>query len=93
MKKDTSLQVINTKLLTEDSSNLLATPVKIRQLKDAKRLLSKLITEFQKGTIKSREAKDLCYLIVSYVNIAKDIDLEERIKSLEENLWKTLRVD
>ena len=86
MNKGNSLQVINSEQVTEESSTLLDKPVKIRQLKDAKRLLSKLITEFQKGTIKSREAKDLCYLVVSYVQIAKDVDIEDRLKVLEENL-------
>lgn len=86
MNKGNGLQVINSKELIENQSTLLTKPVKIRHLKDAKRLLSKLITEFQKGTIKSREAKDLCYLVISYVQIAKDVDIEDRLKVLEDNL-------
>ena len=79
----TPMQLIETKQVT---STLLGKPVKIRQLKDAKRLLSKLITEFQKGTINGRAAKDLTYLVISFVQIAKDIDLEDRIQALEDQI-------
>ena len=84
--RSSQLQVINPKEDIGNNVTLLDKPVRIRKLKDAKRLLSRLIHEFQKGTINNRDAKDLCYLIVSFVQIAKDVDLEERINQLEERV-------
>lgn len=54
-------------------------------MKDAQRLLSRLIHEFQKGTLDDRWAKTLCYLVTAYVSVAKDSELEERLRRLEEH--------
>ncbi|MBK9097533.1 MAG: hypothetical protein IPM14_05265 [bacterium] len=61
-------------------------PVKITKVSDAKRLLSKLIYKLQTGEITGQEAKDLTYLLISYVNIVKEIEIENRLKSLEEKI-------
>ena len=58
-------------------------PVKVRKLKDAKRLLSRLIVQLQAGTIAGQDAKDLCYLLSTFVQIVRDADLEQRIEKLE----------
>lgn len=58
-------------------------PIKIRKLKDAKRLLSRLIYNFQQGSITGRDAKDLTYLLISYVNICGQTEFEERLIKLE----------
>jgi hypothetical protein len=59
-------------------------PVKVVKISDAKRLLSKLIYKLQTGEIAGQEAKDMTYLLISYVNMVKDIEFENRIKLLEE---------
>jgi hypothetical protein len=87
MKGDNSLKVINTKGLNkgaDDKNSLFGTAIRIKTLKDARRLLGKLIYEFQKGNIHNQDAKDLTYMLISYVAILKDSELEERLIALEE---------
>ena len=59
-------------------------PVKVTKISDAKRLLSKLIYKLQIGEIEGQSAKDMTYLLISYVNMIKDIEFETRLKELEE---------
>ena len=59
-------------------------PVKVIKISDAKRLLSKLIYKLQTGEIEGQAAKDMTYLLISYVNMIKDLEFEERLKQLEE---------
>jgi hypothetical protein len=40
----------------------------------------------QSGQIENTQAKDLCYLLTSYVNIYKVVDIEHRITELETKL-------
>ena len=61
-------------------------PIKVTKLSHAKRLLSKLIYKLQTGEVSGQEAKDMTYLLISYVNIVKDIEIEERLKLLEEKV-------
>lgn len=58
----------------------------LTNLKSAKRLMSKLISSFISGKISNQNAKDLAYLVSTYVSIAKDSEIEGRIKMLEEKL-------
>ncbi len=67
----------------ERVSPLLGRPIRVNTQQKARQLLSRLILEFQKGTIKNKDAKDLCYLIISYVNVSTQTDIEERVKKLE----------
>ena len=60
----------------------------IRNVKDAKKMLSKLIHAFQMGKVMSDQAKTLCYLIISYVQIIRDADFEERLIKLEQQKGK-----
>ena len=76
-----SLQIVETKKLVNSY-----TPIKVTNLKNAKRLLSKLIYELQAGTIDNQTAKDLTYLLVSFVNVFKQYEMERRISELEERL-------
>lgn len=62
--------------------------IRVTDLKTAKRLLSKLIYQFQKKEIDSQYAKDLTYLLTSYVNFHKVIDIEQRIIELETKMEK-----
>lgn len=61
-------------------------PVKVTKISDAKRLLSKLIYKLQIGEVSGQEAKDMTYLLISYVNIVKDIELEKRLQIIEEKI-------
>ena len=58
----------------------------VTDLRKAKRLLSKLISEFIKGGIDNRDAKDLAYLVSVLITAIKEVDIEARIKALEENI-------
>ena len=73
-----SLQIVKPKNLNEGY-----TPIKVTNLKNAKRLLSKLIYELQTGKIDNQTAKDLTYLLVSFVNVFKQYEMEGRISELE----------
>jgi hypothetical protein len=55
----------------------------IHSVKDAQKMLARLIHAFQCGKVDGTEAKTLCYLLISYSQLVKDHDFEERIKALE----------
>ena len=59
-----------------------------RNVNDAKRILSKLISEFIKGTIEDNRAKTLCYLLNSYVSITRETDFESRLSEVEKIMEK-----
>ena len=59
-------------------------PIRVRNLRDAKKLLSRLLVSFQRGEVEGREAKDLAYLLSVFVQVVKDAELEKRIDRLEE---------
>jgi hypothetical protein len=73
-----SLQIVEPKKLKQGY-----TPIKVTNLKNAKRLLSKLIYELQAGTIDNQTAKDLTYLLVSFVNVFKPYEMEKRVSEIE----------
>lgn len=58
-------------------------PVPVKNVKDASKLLGRLIKHFQEGTVESSFAKTLCYLLQTFVNIHAQSSLEERIERLE----------
>lgn len=60
--------------------------VKVTSLKQAKRLLSRLIYDLQTGVIDNQTAKDLTYLLVSYVNVFKQYEIEKRIDEIEKRI-------
>lgn len=72
--------------LTYTGSNIagkIEKPIKVTKISDAKRLLSKLIYKLQSGEVTGQDAKDMTYLLISYVNIVKDIELEQRLLEIE----------
>jgi len=83
MKKNIELKNKSLQLYTSKAVNGSYTPIKVTNLKNAKRLLSKLIYELQAGTIEGQRAKDLCYLLISYVNVFKSYEIENRLTELE----------
>jgi hypothetical protein len=58
-------------------------PIKVNKLKDGRRLLSRLIHQLQTGQVSGQVAKDLCYLLTTYVNVFRTAELEQRIEALE----------
>lgn len=58
-------------------------PGRLTNLKDAKRLCSRLIRSFIKGEVSGNDAKTLSYLLSTYVTIAQGSDIEERLDELE----------
>lgn len=77
------LKVVSLDKVNEGYSPIIEKPVRIRAVKDAKRLLSKLIYEFQIGRLSSQPAKDLTYMLINYVNICTQVEFEERLQKLE----------
>ena len=67
-------------------TTLFARPIRIKKIDDARRLLSRLILALQKKQIAGRDAKDLCYIVVSYVNVASETDLEKRVEEIEKQI-------
>ena len=56
---------------------------KVLKPKDIRRLMSKLIIGFCRGTIKSEQAKTLTYLCSQFIVITQAVELEERLTNLE----------
>ncbi len=65
--------------------------MRVRNIQDARRLLSRLILQLQTGAIEGRQAKDLTYILISYVQIARESDLEVRLEELERALEERMR--
>ena len=86
--KEKVKQFIDKNKVSNSTTPLLDKPIRIRKIKDAKRLLSKLIYELQTGKIQSQQAKDLTYLLISFVNITTATEFESRLKSLEDQTTK-----
>ena len=61
-------------------------PVKVTNVKQAKKLLSKLIYGLQTGEIEGRKAKDLTYLLSVFITIIKETEFEKRLNELESKL-------
>ena len=61
-------------------------PVEVHNVRGAKRLLSRLITQLQNDEVEDRKAKSICYLLQVYVTIHKETETEERIAELERKL-------
>lgn len=61
----------------------------VKNARDARRLLSTIISEFRQGIIQGTDAKTLCYLLSTYVQIQQASELEERLVKLEQAAEKT----
>ena len=61
-------------------------PIRVRNLKDAKKLIGRLLVAFQREEIDGRNAKDLAYLLTVFIQIVKDVELDERLTKLENNI-------
>jgi len=56
---------------------------RIRTVNDAKAVLARLIQAFQEQRIDDTPAKTLTYMLISFVNICRDSDMEQRLTELE----------
>ena len=70
----------------KDTPPLLVKPIRVNTIKQAKKLLSRLIWQLQTEEIKSQKAKDITYLLSVFLTVIRDSELEERIKTLEERI-------
>jgi len=59
---------------------------KVTNVKEARRLLSKIIECFCKGTLDNKDAKDLCYILSVFITVIKETEFDERLQALEEKL-------
>jgi hypothetical protein len=66
-----------------ESTPLIEGNIRLRNIRDARRFLSKVILKFNQRGIKDSDAKTICYLLNCYVNITRDSDFENRLISLE----------
>jgi len=57
-----------------------------KNINDAKRILSKLISGFIRGEIEDTKAKTLCYLLTVYVSVIRETELEKRISEIEKTI-------
>ena len=61
-------------------------PRKITGIKPARRLLAHIIYEFQRGAVRTEDAKTLAYLLIKYGELYKVetlAEMDERIERLE----------
>ena len=63
------------KVLTaqEDKDTPPGNPIRVKKNTDAKRLLSRLIYQLQKGEITGQDAKDLCYLLSTFITLSQSL--------------------
>ena len=91
MTKKASLKLMQTnrnKELKQDTpltglEGLIPKTKKTLKPKDIQRLMSKLISGFCQGKIKSDEAKTLTYLCSQYISITQTVNFENRLTELE----------
>jgi len=65
-------------------------PVKVYSLKQAKKLLSRIIYRYQLDEIEAQKARTLTYLLSIFIAVVKESDLEQRLESLEDKLGISL---
>ena len=58
--------------------------VRLKDTRDALKLLVRLINERYNGEISGRKSRDLGYLVKAYLDAFKQCEFEERIAKLEE---------
>jgi len=66
--------------------SIIEKPRKITGIKPARRLLAHIIYEFQRGAVRTEDAKTLAYLLIKYGELYKVetlAELDERIIRLE----------
>jgi len=59
---------------------------KVTNVKEARRLLSKIIECFCKKTLDNKDAKDLTYILSVFIMVVKETEFDERLTELEKKL-------
>lgn len=62
---------------------LFGRPVKVKTAEDASKLMTKVISEFQKGTVSNKDAKDCAFLVSAFLSTCKGTEFEHRLDHLE----------
>ncbi|MFH1528428.1 MAG: hypothetical protein ABIG69_17625 [Bacteroidota bacterium] len=85
MRKNTnSFQVIELKRDGETPPiKIFNREIRYLKAKDVRRAMSKLISEYCKGSIASEEAKTLTHMFSTYIQILSATSFEERLETLE----------
>lgn len=63
----------------------LETIINVATIKDATKLMGRIIKQYQLGTITSEQAKTLSYLLQTYVNSFKMMEIEEQLTEYEKD--------
>lgn len=63
-------------------------PVRLKKIDDCRKLLARLILEFQRGNVQNRDMKDLCYALITYANIAGQVDFQAQLDELRKRVEK-----
>jgi hypothetical protein len=63
----------------------------VRTAKDAKKMLGKLIHAFQFGHIDNMQARTLTYMLISFAQMVKDTEFEERLEAVEKQADRNVR--
>lgn len=58
-------------------------PVRVQNVKDAERLLAKVLLQLQKGEISESMARAMAYVANSYAKMFEISEMEKRIETLE----------
>ncbi len=84
-----NLQLVQPERTSTDSPPLIAGKIpKVRSLKQAKRLMSKLISSFVAGEISANDSKTLAYLVSTFIEVAGAADIEQRLDDIEQRLGR-----
>jgi len=57
-----------------------------RTIQHCRKLLGRLISSFIRDEVDSDKARTVCYLLTSYVGIAREQDIEQRLEKIESQL-------
>ena len=74
--------------LPEDKNkiNIFNRNVRYLKIKDVKRAYSKLIQDYCKGLINNEDAKTITYMFSGYLQLIRDVEFEERLKTIEDKV-------
>jgi hypothetical protein len=56
------------------------------KVKDVRRAYSKLIQDYCKGLVNNEDAKTVAYMFSGYLQLVRDTEFTERLKTLEERI-------
>jgi hypothetical protein len=69
----------------------LKTALRVSSIRDASRLMARVVYEFQRLNISSENAKTLAYLLQCYINSFRMAEIEDEVLKLEQAQERTKR--